>query len=136
MTENEPKEKHQTRQFVAAGTSLAAGALLLTTAMLTLLQGISALAHDELLVVGPNYVYAFSTTTWGWVHIVVAILLGAVAVGLIAGATWARVTAIVMASISIVAMFLWLPYYPVWSVVVIALDIIVIWAVSTWDPGR
>ena len=62
-----------------------------------------------------------------------AALLGAVALGMMTGATWARVTAIFMASLSIVAMFLWLPYYPVWSLVVIALDIIVIWAVATWD---
>lgn len=136
MTENLPKEKPPARQRVAAGTSIAAGALLLTTALMTLFQGISALAHDRLLVVGPEYVYAFNTTAWGWVHVVVAILLGAVAIGLIAGSTWARVAAIVMASISILAMFLWLPYYPVWSVIVIALDVIVIWAVSTWEPGR
>ena len=136
MTENPPQEKTPARQMVAAGTSIAAGALLLTTALMTLFQGISALAHDRLLVVGPEYVYAFSTTTWGWVHVVVAVLLGTVAIGLIAGATWARVAAIVMASISILAMFLWLPYYPVWSVIVIALDVIVIWAVSTWEPGR
>jgi hypothetical protein len=45
------------------------------------------------------------------------------------------VAAIVMASISIVVMFLWLPYYPVWSLVVIALDVIVIWAVATWDTA-
>jgi hypothetical protein len=46
------------------------------------------------------------------------------------------VAAIVIASVSIVVMFLWLPYYPVWSLVVIALDVIVIWAVTTWDNGR
>jgi hypothetical protein len=136
MTQKVPNEKRSTRQLVAAGASLAAGALLLTTALLTLLQGISALAHDELLVVGPDYVYALSTTAWGWVHILVAILLAVVAIGLISGATWARVTAIIMASISIVAMFLWIPYYPVWSMVVIALDVIVIWAVATWEPER
>jgi hypothetical protein len=66
---------------------------------------------------------------------VVAILLGIIAFGLMFGATWARVAAIVMASISIVVMFLWLPYYPVWSLVVIALDVIVIWAVATWDTA-
>jgi len=138
MTENPPPEpEHRpVRQAVAAGTSFAAGALLFTAAVLTLLMGISAIVNDELLVIGPDYAYKFNTTSWGVIHIVIAILLGAVAVGLIMGLTWARVTAIVLASLSIVLNFLWLPYYPVWSIVVIALDIIVIWAIATWDTSR
>ena len=136
MTENSPHEHQPVRQTIAAGASIAAGALLFTAAVLTLLEGISAIANDELLVIGPDYVYKFNTTTWGWIHIVVAILLGAVAVGLIMGTTWARVAGIVLASVSIVVNFLWLPYYPVWSIVVIALDVIVIWAIATWDTSR
>ena len=136
MTENPPHEKRPVRQVFAATASLAAGALLLVTALLELFQGISAILNDELLVVGPNYVYKFNTTGWGWIHIAVAILLGAVAVGLMLGMAWARVAAIIMASVSIVVMFLWLPYYPIWSIIVIALDVIVIWAVATWEPSR
>ncbi|MBV9090569.1 MAG: hypothetical protein JO044_11800 [Mycobacteriaceae bacterium] len=136
MTENPPPDHRPVRQTIAAGASFAAGALLFTAALLTLLEGVSAIVNDELLVIGPNYVYKFNTTTWGWIHIVVAILLGAVAIGLVMGLTWARVTAIVLASVSIVVNFLWLPYYPVWSIVVIALDIIVIWAIATWDSSR
>jgi hypothetical protein len=135
VTEN-PPEEHPVRQKVAAGTSFAAGALLLTAAVLTLLEGISAIVNDELLIIGPNYVYRFNTTTWGCIHIVIAIVLGGVAIGLIMGTTWARVAAIVLASLSIVLNFLWLPYYPVWSIIVIALDVIVIWAVATWDAPR
>jgi hypothetical protein len=135
----EHTEHHEHRpagQAFAAGASFAAGALLLVCAVLTLLQGISAIVNDKLLVVGRDYVYEFNTTAWGWIHVGIAILLGIVAFGLIVGATWARVVAIVMASVSIVVMFLWLPYYPVWSIVVIALDVVVIWAVATWEPAR
>ena len=134
MTDNSPK------QLVAASASFAAGALLLTGAVLTLLQGISAIVNYEIITVGPTYVYNMNTTDRGWINIVLAILSGAVAVGLIVGAKWARVTAIVMASISIIVNFLWLPYYPpyypVWSLLVIAIDVIVIWAVATWEPAR
>jgi hypothetical protein len=62
-------------------------------------------------------------------------LLGIVAVGLITGVVWARLFAIFMACISIVVMFMWLPYYPLWSIIVIALDVVVIWAVATWDTA-
>ena len=61
-------------------------------------------------------------------------LMAGVGIALVTGATWARFTAIVIAGLSIIANFLWLPYYPWWSILIIALDIVVIWAVSTWQP--
>jgi hypothetical protein len=133
MTEDPPHEDRPVRQVVAAGASIAAGALLFTSAVLTVLQGIQALVDHRPLIIGSNYVYKFSATGWGWIHIAAGIVLGIVAVGLITGAVWARVAAIVMACISIVVMFMWLPYYPMWSIIVIALDVIIIWAVATWD---
>jgi hypothetical protein len=133
MTEDPPHQDRPVRQVVAAGASIAAGALLFTSAVLTVLQGVQALVDHKPLIIGPNYVYKFSATGWGWIHIGAGIVLGIIAVGLITGAVWARVTAIVMACISIVAMFMWLPYYPMWSIIVIALDVIIIWAVATWD---
>src|ERR1700758_1807510 len=133
MTEDSPHQGRPVRQVVAAGASIGAGALLFTTAVLTVLQGIQALVDRKPLIIGSNYVYKFNATGWGWIHIAAGIVLGIVAVGLIRGAVWARVTAIVMACVSIVAMFMWLPYYPMWSIIVIALDVIIIWAVATWD---
>jgi hypothetical protein len=133
MNHQAPTEHRPVGQGLAATATVAAGALLIVGAILTLVQGISAVVNDELLVVGPEYIFKFNTATWGWIHIVLAVLLGAVAIGMMVGATWARVTAIFLASLSIVTMFLWLPYYPVWSIVVIALDIVVIWAVATWE---
>jgi hypothetical protein len=133
MTEDPPHQDRPVRQVIAAGASIGAGALLLTSAVLTVLQGIQALVDHRPLIIGSNYVYKFNATGWGWIHIAAGIVLGIVAMGLISGAVWARVTAIVMACISIVVMFMWLPYYPMWSIIVIALDVIIIWAVATWD---
>lgn len=128
--------EHPVRQGIAAGTSIAAAVILLAVAVLSVLQGISAVADDTLFVVGYEYVYSFDTTTWGWIHIVLGIVLGIAAVGLMTGATWARMTAIGLAALSIVANFLWLPYYPAWSLLIIALDVFVIWAVATWKPNE
>jgi hypothetical protein len=133
MTEDPLHKDRPVRQVVAASASIAAGALLFTSAVLTVLQGIQALVDHKPLVIGSNYVYRFNATGWGWIHIAAGILLGIVAVALITGAVWARFFAIFMACISIVVMFMWLPYYPWWSIIVIALDVIVIWAVATWD---
>ncbi|WP_226435589.1 DUF7144 family membrane protein [Rhodococcus yananensis] len=127
-------DRHPVRNGFAGATTIAAGALLAAAGILSILQGISALANDDLFVVGPEYLYSFDITGWGWIHLLIGILVVATAIGLFAAATWARAVAIVLAAVSIVANFLWLPYYPWWAVLVIALDILVIWAVATWSP--
>ncbi|WP_181720191.1 DUF7144 family membrane protein [Nocardia gipuzkoensis] len=123
-------------QAVAAGTSIGAAILLMAVGILSILEGISAIAKDEVLVATPGYTYQFNTTTWGWIHLILGILLVIAAAGLMSGAMWARVIAVFLAALSILANFLWLPYYPWWSIVVIALNVVVIWAVTTWHPRR
>ncbi len=130
----EPAE-HPVKQGFAVGTTFAAAILLLTAGIVALLQGIAAVADNNLFVVGINYTYKFDISTWGWIHIVLGIIGIVVSLGLFTGAVWARASAIVIASLSIIANFLWLPYYPMWSILVIALDIVVIWAVATWDTA-
>ncbi|WP_280269333.1 DUF7144 family membrane protein [Nocardia wallacei] len=127
-------DNHPVRQGLAAGTSIGAAVLLITVGILSLFEGISAVANDDLFVVGVEYVYKFDVTTWGWIHIVLGVILVICALGLMTGTAWGRGAAIGIAAVSILANFLWLPYYPWWSVLVIALDVVVIWAVATWRP--
>lgn len=124
------------KQAFAAGTSMGAAVIMVTVGIIQFFQGIAAVAEDEVFVSGINYVYKFDLTTWGWIHIILGVLVAIVGLALFTGAGWARVSAIVVAAISIVANFLWLPYYPVWSLLIIALDVVIIWAVSTWNPER
>ncbi|MFM9378949.1 hypothetical protein [Gordonia sp. VNK21] len=112
-----------------------AASLLLIASVLAIFQAIAALVGDDTLVVfdeTTDYVYEFSLTTWGWIHLVVGIIGLLIAWGLFRAAEWARVAAIVIAAISIVSNFLWLPYTPWWSILVIVLQIIVIWSVANW----
>ncbi|WP_370184141.1 hypothetical protein [Rhodococcus wratislaviensis] len=129
-------ENRSLKQGFAAGTSIAAAVIMVTVGIIQFCQGIAAVAENEVFVTGLNYVYKFDLTTWGWIHIVLGVLVAAVGLALFTGAGWARVTAIVIAAVSILANFLWLPYYPWWSVLIIALDVVVIWALSTWQPDR
>lgn len=122
------------RQGVAAGTSIGAAILLLTVGVLSLLQGIAALADNGLFVVGTDYIYEFDLNTWGWIHIALGAVLIVSALGLMTGTAWGRGLAIGILALSILANFLWLPYYPWWSTLVIVLDIVVIWAIATWRP--
>lgn len=133
MPAPEQTDPHPVKQGVAGVTTFAAAALLCIVGFMGLFQGIAAAANDDLIIVGPAYTYQFDLTTWGWIHIIVGVLALIVAFGMFAGATWARIAAIVIAALSIIANFLWLPYYPWWSILIIAVNVLVIWAVATWD---
>ncbi|MGV9676861.1 DUF7144 family membrane protein [Nocardia sp. NPDC003482] len=125
------------RRSRVSGGALAAAILLFTVGALDILQGISAVGADQLYVVGVDYVYRFDTTAWGWIHIVVGMVLVLCGIGLTSGTTWGRVAAMTVAALSIVGNFMSLPYYPAWSILVIVLDVVVIWAVAaSWPVAR
>jgi hypothetical protein len=92
------------------------------------LEAIAAIVNDKYLVVLPNYVYAFDLTVWGWVHLLIGLALVAIGICLLMGQGWARVAGIVVAGIAALINFTWLPYAPFWAIVVIAIDVLVIWA--------
>ncbi|GAB2662966.1 hypothetical protein GCM10027169_26780 [Gordonia jinhuaensis] len=122
------------KQGLAGGTVFLAAILLLTASILALLEGISAAANDKLIIVDNDYVYKFSTTSWGWIHIILGIIGIAISFGIFAGRVWARTCGIILACLSIIANFLWLPYYTWWALLLILIDLFAIWALSTWDP--
>ena len=119
-----------------ATATFAAGALLMTSAILTFLVGVFALAANDLVVSGPGYEYTFQITGWGWANILTGMVLAAAAVAVFVGATWARVAAIIVTCLAIVVTFLWMPYYPTGAIVLIALDVVAIWGVATWNTSR
>lgn len=114
----------------ATGLSYLAAAVLLIVGILDVLQGIAAINADDLFVVGPQYIYQFNLTTWGWIHLVLGLIITLTGVMLFFGGTVSRVVAIAFLSLSIIANFLWIPYYPWWSITLIVLAIIGIWAVA------
>jgi hypothetical protein len=135
MSNTDQQANSSAKSGFAFGISIVAAALLFVAGLVAVFQGISALANDEVFVRTPNYVFEFDLTTWGWVHLILGIIAILIAGGLAVGADWARVSAIIIASLSIIAQFLWLPYYPAWAILIIVLDLIVIWAVATWKPN-
>ena len=92
------------------------------------IQGLAAVIKDNFYAVTPNYVFEFDVTTWGWIHLIMGIVVVIAGFALFSGATWARVIGVIVAFISALANFAWLPYSPVWSVVIITVDIFVIYA--------
>ncbi|WP_282701084.1 hypothetical protein [Streptomyces sp. CC219B] len=113
------------------GGMVFAGVLMLVNGVVAVLQGISALATDDVYDVVGNYVYKINLTGWGVILLCLGALAAAVGAGILQGAWWARMTGIFLASLSMVFHFLFLPYQPVWSVLMVAIDFFVIWALAT-----
>ena len=115
----------------AVGIITAAAVVLILAGVLNAMQGVVALATNEFYVVTRRWLFEFDVTTWGWVHILLGLIGAATGVALLIGAFWARLLGVIIAAVSVIANFLWLPYYPVWALIIIAFDVFVIWALTT-----
>ncbi|CAN5567209.1 hypothetical protein BH10ACT3_BH10ACT3_04050 [soil metagenome] len=114
----------------AIGYEAFAAILLIVIGFFHVFAGIVALVDDEFYVVGNEWTFKFDVTTWGWIHLIVGIVILLAGLGIFTGNVLARTIGVFVAVLSALANFLWLPYYPVWSIVIIALDVAIIWALT------
>ncbi|MFF9689305.1 hypothetical protein [Streptomyces sp. NPDC014623] len=112
----------------AAGGVTFAGVLLLVDGVLAVVKGVAGIASDEVYTRISNYTFKFDVTAWGWIHLILGVVLVLVGWGILKGAAWARGVGVGLAALNLVANFVWLPYQPVWAVISIAIDTFVIWA--------
>ncbi|MGI9586566.1 MAG: DUF7144 family membrane protein [Acidimicrobiia bacterium] len=94
------------------------------------ISGLTALMTGEFYVVGREYILQFDVTTWGWIHLIGGILVFVAGIYLLSGQVWARTVGVIMATISILVNFAWLPWYPLWSILMITAGVFVIWALT------
>lgn len=120
----------ETRSTAAVGFTVFAGTMMIVIGVLHAIQGIVAIADDTFYVVGQEWVFSLDVTTWGWVHLVLGVVVALAGFFVFRGSVWARAIGVLVASISAIVSFAWLPYYPVWGLVVIAIDVFVIWALT------
>ncbi|WP_411111945.1 hypothetical protein [Streptomyces sp. c-19] len=119
---------------VASGGTVFAAVLLTVSGALAVLQGIAAIAKDDVYARVGSYVFEFDLTAWGWIHLILGIIIVVTGVGLFKGANWARVAGVGLAGLSMIANFLWLPYQPWWALTLLAIDVFIIWALcSSWS---
>ena len=118
------------RSTAAAGWIMFAGVILITVGFFQAFAGLVAIFNDEFYVVTRDYVVQLDATSWGWIHLIVGIIVLACGFGVFSGNVLARTVGVLAAIGSMVAMFLWLPWYPIWAIIVIAMDITVIWALT------
>ena len=120
-----------TKGVWAYGIAAFGGVMLVVLGLLQFLQGLSAALNDDVFVKGADYVYSIDLTAWGWIHMIIGAIAAGVGLCILYGQTWARAVGILIAVLSAASSFAFLPYYPYWSLVVIAVDILVIWALSS-----
>ena len=133
-------DQTSTRQRVspwASGLILFAGGMLVITGVLQIFVGTAALVHDQIYVGTPHYLFEFDLTGWGWAQLLTGILSVCAGYGALRGLTWARMVGIVLSGLSMIMQFTFIPHYPIWSFLVIALDAVVIYALAAYsrDPG-
>lgn len=121
----------------AVGFTIAAAVLLTVSGTSNILEGLAAIIRGSFFVVLPRYTFELSATGWGWFHLILGIVVLAAGIGLLTDQVWARAIGVAVAGISAIVNFLFIPYQPVWSVVLIAIDVAIIWALLTprraWD---
>lgn len=130
-----PLKPHRGAQRARA-TSFAA-VLLVIVGVFHLLQGLTALLSDGFVDTPKGYFLGSDmVTTWGWAHLLLGVAAVAAGSQLRRRVMWARGVGVVVVALSLFASFLWLPFYPVAALVVIALDIFVMWAAfADLDPN-
>jgi hypothetical protein len=114
----------------ATGFIVFAAIMMMMAGTFQFFAGLIAIFENEFYVTTRNYIFEFDATAWGWIHLLLGILVGIAGFGLLAGRTWARIMAITLAALSALANFLFIPYYPFWALIIITLDVLVIWAVA------
>jgi hypothetical protein len=114
----------------AIGWTATAAMLMILGGGWWIMAGFIAIVNDEFFVATPEYVFQFDTTTWGWIHLVLGVVVLAAGFGLFSGAVWARTVGVVVAVIAGLVAFAWLPWYPIWAVLFIGVSVAVIWALT------
>ncbi len=120
----------QTRSRVAVGWTFFASLMMVLLGAWWVVAGFAGILKDDVFVLTPKYVFKFNVTAWGWIHLMLGILVVLAGLALFQGAVWARTVGVILAVVSGLIGFAWLPWYPVWGVIFITASVFVIWALT------
>jgi hypothetical protein len=130
LRDPEEAEMQDNRSGAAVGYIMFASFILIMIGIFHAIDGLAAIINDTFYSQVGDYVFKFNVSTWGWIHLIGGIIILIAGFSLYGGAIWARTVGVIVALISAIASFASLPYYPVWSILIIILDICVIWALT------
>jgi hypothetical protein len=107
-----------------------AGIMMIIMGAWWIITGIVAIAEDSFFAVTQEWVFEFDVTAWGWIHLILGIVILAAGFGLFTAQVWARTVGVIISSISALVAFAWMPYYPIWGIIFVAVSVAVIWALT------
>ena len=111
-----------------------AGMMMIVAGVLGALSGLSAIVRDETYVQAAGHVWIFDHTSWGWIHLILGILLAAIGAMMLKGSTVGMALGAGIVALHMIAQFTWMGMYPWWSIVVIALDVLILYALIVHGP--
>ncbi|WP_377273284.1 hypothetical protein [Peterkaempfera sp. SMS 1(5)a] len=116
------------------GPYLFGGLALELSGTLSILMGAAGIARSNIFA-SSQYAYQFDLTAWGWIHVVIGIALIAAGVGVLAGRSWGRGAGIALGAVSLVTQFMFVPYYPLWAITLMMLDLVAVWTLSRFSAS-
>jgi hypothetical protein len=129
-----PREERPTSGAELSGWIAFAGVVLLMVGTLDALWGFAAILNNEIVVVGGRGAMIFDITAWGWIHLILGLIVAAAGYGLLTGNEAARVTAIFVVALNAVAQIVWFPAAPLWAFLMIILDTVIIYQLTArWE---
>lgn len=118
------------RTYTSPGLAVFAGLIALIMGIMNLIYGILLLANNEWVVIAEDGLFYMDVTAWAWVLVIFGAVQTAAGVGILGGKTWARLVGMAWASLIAVGHMFALPAFPIWSILIIALAVLIIWALS------
>ena len=123
----------------AFGWTGAAAVLMIFAGAMGIVEGIAATARDRIFIVSPTYSYSWTLTGWGWLQFSLGVLVLIAGLSVMSGAVWARTVGVVLAGFELIVNFMWLPFAPIWSLVLLTINGFIIWGLcaprhEVWTP--
>lgn len=132
-TQRDPKMTEQPISDWAAGGITFAATMAVLVGTFQVVQGLVAVFNDDFYVVTRNYTFDLDVSAWGWIHLTIGVVMLVVGFGLYTRALWAVIGALAVAMLSALSNFFFIPYYPIWALLLIGLDAWIIWSLTR--PG-
>ncbi|MGW3725550.1 DUF7144 family membrane protein [Streptomyces sp. F001] len=104
-----------------------AAVMLLVIGAFNLIEGLAALFRDVVFADTGSGVLVFDLSSWGWIHLIIGVLQILTGIGLMTGQAWARPVAITLVVLNLIAQMLFFTVYPLWAMLIVALDVFVLW---------
>jgi hypothetical protein len=117
----------------ASGFAVFGGLMMIIIGLNQAFLGFAGILEDDVYVPVQDYLYGIDLTTWGWVHLAFGVVLVLTGIFVLQGKAWARAAGIGVVMLNLVANFVFIPHYPVWALLLIALNAAVIWGLARYD---